>query len=54
MPLNDLIPIINQLQEAFAPLGIPPIDLPQVLPKDFLCVFVHQGMSERLAIFCLA
>ncbi len=33
MPLNDLIPIINQLQEAFAPLGIPPIDLPQVITK---------------------
>mmetsp|Transcript_16669 Transcript_16669/g.45384 ORF Transcript_16669/g.45384 Transcript_16669/m.45384 type:complete len:250 (+) Transcript_16669:55-804(+) len=30
MPLNDLIPIINRLQEAFAPLGIPPIDLPQI------------------------
>mmetsp|Transcript_22599 Transcript_22599/g.53413 ORF Transcript_22599/g.53413 Transcript_22599/m.53413 type:complete len:794 (-) Transcript_22599:1916-4297(-) len=30
MPLNELIPIVNQLQEAFAPLGIPPIDLPQI------------------------
>ena len=30
MPLNELIPIINKLQEAFAPLGIAPIDLPQI------------------------
>jgi hypothetical protein len=29
MPLSELIPMVNQLQEAFAPLGIPPIDLPQ-------------------------
>eukprot|EP00286_Rhodomonas_abbreviata_P023109 CAMPEP_0181296234 /NCGR_PEP_ID=MMETSP1101-20121128/4588_1 /TAXON_ID=46948 /ORGANISM="Rhodomonas abbreviata, Strain Caron Lab Isolate" /LENGTH=787 /DNA_ID=CAMNT_0023401071 /DNA_START=45 /DNA_END=2408 /DNA_ORIENTATION=+ len=30
MPLNELIPIINQLQEAFAPCAIGPIDLPQI------------------------
>ena len=33
MPLNELIPIINKLQEAFAPLDIPPVDLPQVCER---------------------
>ena len=28
--MNELIPIINKLQEAFAPLDIPPVDLPQI------------------------
>ncbi|EKX42816.1 hypothetical protein GUITHDRAFT_40367, partial [Guillardia theta CCMP2712] len=27
---NELIPVMNKLQEAFAPLDIPPVDLPQI------------------------